>query len=291
MWAERREFPSKGCQITTTQGHSARGPRIRKGTTRLDVADGKAPLLDAAGIHSLDDALRLDLGDPIAASRSTWVRRVPAGTSHVYVKVLTYPTAKDLLLRILSRRFLWHRARREWRCIKLQQDMGLPAAGPVCFGELRHHGFLRAAVLVTEEIPGATRLDDWLRNGDADGRAAAASAGAYVARLHLRGFHHGDLNARNVLVTTNAGGSLDFWNVDSGRGRRSPWHRRVTVDHIRDIAPVALACRAIAGEEAMQECLHSYAAAVLVPFTAATARMLEAEMLRIEPRERRRLHV
>lgn len=248
---------------------------------------GKQPLLDAAGIRGIADALNPALGMPVAGSRTGWVRNVPAGTRSVYVKVLTYPTLKDVMLRLASRRFFWHRARREWQCIALQDDLGLPAVPRVCFGEVRQNGILRAAVLVTEEVPAAVKLDAWLR--EAERSAAPGVIGGYVARLHAAGFHHGDLNARNLLVAAGSSGTPDCWNVDSGRGRRCDWHGRITTDHIRDLAPLLLAFRVIVGADSMQSLTRAYASLLGVGFTRATSRMLEAEMIRIEPRELRRL--
>src|SRR5262245_1187755 len=90
-----------------------------KAAGRLEIAPGMSPLLEAAGIRSFADAIRRDLGTPVAGSRSSWVRRVPAGERAVYVKCFVYPTLKDAVLRIASRRFIHHRALREWRSLEL----------------------------------------------------------------------------------------------------------------------------------------------------------------------------
>ena len=168
----------------------------------LEITTGMGPLLAAAGIRDVAGALARDLGEPVAASRSSWVRRVPAGGRALYVKCFVYPTIKDVLLRILSRRLRWHRALREWRSIALQEKLGLPIVNRVALGESRRLGILRASVLVTEEVGGATRLDRRLRERKSDDLPELVAR--YVARMHLAGFTHGDLNARNVIVSGGA---------------------------------------------------------------------------------------
>jgi tRNA A-37 threonylcarbamoyl transferase component Bud32 len=250
----------------------------------LEITTGLGPLLASAGIRDVADALDPDLGEPVIASRSSWVRRVPAGGTALYVKCFVYPTLKDVVLRIVSRRFLWHRARREWRCLELQEKLGLPVPVRVALGERRRSGILRAAVLVTQEVAGARRLDHRLL---ADGGGGLPErVGRYVARLHLAGFTHGDLNARNVLVS---GEGSELLNVDSGRGRRRPWRGRFAHDHVRDLAPLVLAFRAIQGEGPANAVVTEYLEEMNLGRPSDLDRRVEAEIGRIERKERARL--
>jgi serine/threonine-protein kinase RIO1 len=261
-------------------------PGEPKGARRFEVAPGMSPLLEAAGIHCVDDALKKEIGTPVAGARSSWVRRVPAGDHALYVKCFVYPTLKDALLRFASRRFIHHRALREWRSIELQKTLGLPVVEPVCLGELRRMGLLRASVIATEEFSGCKRLDDLLRDGDGAVRANAADAVAhYIARLHRSGFIHGDLNARNVLVRDEK----DLRNVDSSHGRRRQWPGRLTIEHLKDLAPISLAFHLLAGPEREAEFRRAYAAAAGVEFSAAMGTALDAEIARIQPKESRRI--
>jgi tRNA A-37 threonylcarbamoyl transferase component Bud32 len=252
---------------------------------QLEITTGMEALLSAAGIGGLSDLLDPALGEPVTKSRSSWVRRVPAGARAVYVKCYVYPTLKDVLLRILSRRFLWHRARREWRNLGLQERLGVAAAKRVAFGERRRSGVLRAAVLVTEAIPGAAPLDEWLRDGKG-GPSIAGQAGRYVARMHLAGFAHGDLNARNLLLS---GPEPEIRNVDSGRGHPLPWAGRLTRHHVRDVAPLVLAFRVLRDDQAAEAMVAAYLEEMDLGAPAGFDGRVEAEIRRIEAKERARL--
>jgi tRNA A-37 threonylcarbamoyl transferase component Bud32 len=259
---------------------------------RLEVAPGMEGLLAAAGIHDARDALDPRLGAAVTAARSSWVRRVEtAGRGAVYVKCFVYPTAKDVILRIVSRRLVWHRARREWRSMLLQEKLGLPVVNRVALGEIRLSGFLRAAVLVTEELAGARPLHRILRDGagwPAEMPETAAAIADYAARLHTSGFVHGDLNARNVLVASSDG-TVDVRNIDSARGRRLRWRGRLWTSHLRDLAPLALAFSVIRGKAAAAELTARYLSRVRVSPTPALGARIEAEVRRIEKKERSRL--
>jgi hypothetical protein len=290
--AVRVSIVSEGFQITTGPRTAESAARRLGGRARLEIASGMRPRLEAAGIRSLGDALDPGIGARVAGSRSSWVRRVPAGPRALYVKCFVYPTAKDVLLRIVSRRFLWHRARREWRSIALQQELGLPVAERVCLGELRRLGILRASVLVTDEIEGVRRLDEWLHDEAAGGRPgieSAAIVARYAVLLHGRGFVHGDLNARNVLLRAHMDGPVQVFNVDSARGRRHPWRGRLTPSHLGDLAPLVIAFRVLLGRGAARSLVGSYAAGLGIALTEAVERRLEAEISRIGAKEARRL--
>ena len=241
-------------------------------------------ILSAAGVRKASDLLDPALGEPVTKSRSSWVRRVPVGARALYVKCFVYPTLKDVVLRIVSRRFVWHRARREWRSLGLQERLGLPCVKRVALGEVRRSGFLRAAVLVTEEVGGATRLDGWLRSED--GAGMPERVGRYVARLHLAGFAHGDLNARNLIVS---GPERELRNVDSGRGRSEPWTGRLTRHHVRDVAPLVLAFRVLRDDQAAKALVAEYLEEMDLGVRADFDGRVEAEIRRIEAKERARL--
>jgi tRNA A-37 threonylcarbamoyl transferase component Bud32 len=251
---------------------------------KLEITTGKEPLLSAAGIRTVSDLLDPALGEPVIRSRSSWVRRVQAGERALYVKCFVYPTLKDVVLRMLSRRLVWHRARREWMSLGLQERLGLPCVPRVALGEVRRSGILRAAALVTEEIRGATRLDACLRSGD--GAGMPERVGRYVARLHLSGFAHGDLNARNLILS---GPELELRNVDSGRGRSQPWTGRFTRHHVRDVAPLVLAFRVLRDDRAAKALVDAYLERMDLGVPADFDRRVETEIRRIEEKERARL--
>lgn len=260
------------------------------GTTRLEIASGTEALLEAAGFRTFEDLVDPKIGTLIAGSRSGSVRRVPSGSTALFVKCFTYPTVKDAILRIVSRRFRRHRARREWLSIELQERLGLPVVARVCIGERRQRLLLRTTVLVTEELSGARGLDEWLQDpeGERESTDLPAIVAGYVALLHRNGFVHGDLNARNVLIR-RAGVGLDLRNVDSAHGRHVTWNRQLTRCHLRDLAPLALAFRVIDGAGAEAELVLAYASEMGTLVTPRVARMLQQEIARISKKEERRL--
>lgn len=230
----------------------------------------------------------------MAGSRTSWVRRLQIdGGRAVFAKCFYYPTPLDLVLRIVSRRMWWHRAEREWRSLRIQEELGIPTVGRLALGERRQFGLLRSALLVTEEFHGAIRLDRWLAAASrwsAHGAAEAVDALAgWVARVHRAGFVHGDLNARNVLVRAPEMVTPEFRAIDAGRGARSRWRGTVSRRHARDLAPIALACELILGTEHASRFLARYAREAAIGDLSSTEEVVSREVSRVRGHEARRL--
>lgn len=248
----------------------------------------------ALGLRSLEGIETFAGGELVAGSRTSWVRRVKiAGGSAVFAKCFYYPTPLDLVLRIVSRRMWWHRAEREWRSLQIQESLGLPTVARLALGERRRFGLLRSALLVTEEFEGAIRLDRWLaasaRSAPNGAGPAVAALAAWVARVHRAGFVHGDLNARNVLVSQMESAPPAFRTIDAGRGARARWRGRVSRRHARDLAPITLACELILGAEWSTRFLGHYASDAAIGDLRSDEHVILREVSRVRSHEARRL--
>ena len=133
--------------------------------------------------------------------------------------VLRHYHRGGLVARFSRDRYLWTgeahtRSFAEFRLLAHCAGLKLPAPEPVAARFCRH-GVFYTADLITRRIDDARTLAQCLADGrlDAD---LARETGALVARFHREGIWHADLNAHNVLVTSEALYLIDF---DRGRLR------------------------------------------------------------------------
>ncbi|MGN2250573.1 3-deoxy-D-manno-octulosonic acid kinase [Frateuria sp. GZRe14] len=127
--------------------------------------------------------------------------------------VLRHYHRGGLVARFNRDRYLWTgaahtRSFAEFRLLAHIAALELPAPQPVA-ARLRRHGLFYTGDLITRRIDGAHTLAQCLADGrlDAD---LARETGALVARFHREGIWHADLNAHNVLVTSEALYLIDF---------------------------------------------------------------------------------
>jgi 3-deoxy-D-manno-octulosonic acid kinase len=118
---------------------------------------------------------------------------------------------------ILGDRYLWTGAERtrgftEFRLLAELQRRGLPVPAPIA-ARYRRRGLHYTADLLTRRIGHTRTLAECIAAGELDPELAAR-VGALVARFHVQGVDHADLNAHNVLV-----GPDGLWLVDFDRGR------------------------------------------------------------------------
>ena len=110
----------------------------------------------------------------------------------------------------------------EFRLLAALRDAGLPVPAPVA-SRYERDGLVYRADLITRRIDNATTFAEYLVSGKAD-NAVAQRIGDTLARFHAAGACHADLNAHNILITSD-----DIWLVDFDRGiLRTPeatWRR------------------------------------------------------------------
>ena len=114
--------------------------------------------------------------------------------------------------------YLWTGARRsrgfiEFRLLAALHDAGLPVPAPIAARYQRDRWRYRADLL-TARIDAAPTLAQQLDGGCIDPEMAA-SIGETIARFHVLGVCHADLNAHNILID----GHGKVWLLDFDRGR------------------------------------------------------------------------
>jgi len=157
------------------------------------------------------DALRTQSGGRGGVSIIT----SPAGEC-----VLRHYHRGGLVASLMGDRYLWTGADRtrsfaEFRLLGTIARLGLPGPSVVA-ARYGRHGLFYTADLITRFIENAPTLAECLAEGRLDGELAE-EVGALVARFHRAGIWHADLNAHNVLVTTD-----QLYLIDFDRGRLQP---------------------------------------------------------------------
>lgn len=141
--------------------------------------------------------------------------------------VLRHYLRGGMAARISRDRYLWQgearvRSFAEYRLTESLLQRGLPVARPIAAHYQREGLFYRAAILL-ERLPDVQTFAQCV---DAQGDDAPwEQAGRLIARFHLAGLDHADLNADNLLFDPADHG----WMIDFDRGRlRKPgdvWRR------------------------------------------------------------------
>jgi hypothetical protein len=183
---------------------------------RLHVNEAFRPMLEAAGLTTLDALMAVDEGETYreGAGRST-VRLVlddPAAgdTRAVYLKRYTGVPWRTALRRTLSLNPPVSRGRQEAGGLARLADAGIASMRPVAFGgEVRRGGREECSVLVTEEIAGATQADDFCEarfappvspERTAEKRNLIRQTAALARRLHGADLSHRDFYLCHVMV-------------------------------------------------------------------------------------------
>ena len=185
--------------------------------------DGRTHLEELSarlGFHTPWKLADPTLGLPVAASRSSWVRRIQVGTSDYFAKTYVYPSARDRFRGTLRNTgpFRASRAQQEFRALGWFRAAGFPTPATAGFLEERSLGWVRRALLVTAAFPGRD-LAALLPNEPAAGRRKIAEClGRFVARMHALGFRDGNLDLRNLLLADDRS-TLQLAKIDSPKHR------------------------------------------------------------------------
>ncbi|MFC4526473.1 3-deoxy-D-manno-octulosonic acid kinase [Dyella halodurans] len=132
--------------------------------------------------------------------------------------VLRHYRRGGLVASWMGDRYLWTGADRtrsfsEFRLLGLIASLGLPGPQAVAC-RYQRSGLFYTADLITRRIAHALTLAECLAAGRLDSEMAEL-VGALVARFHRAGICHADLNAHNVLVTSD-----ELYLIDFDRGRQ-----------------------------------------------------------------------
>lgn len=185
----------------------------------------------------------LNLKWPRLPQGDTFVKEIELQITNLnlpaYFKIYTYSRPS---WRFFGR---WSKARREIESYEVFKRLGIRCARWIACGEVRDFiGRLRKAIILTESIPDALPLEEYLETYCPDGsrrefrqlrNAISAQIADGVRRIHNAGFFHHDLRWRNVLVTHNNGRPKVWW-IDCPRGRFEPISLLRRRRAIKDIA-------------------------------------------------------
>lgn len=142
-----------------------------------------------------------------------------------FLKTYRYPTWKKSK-GLLGRGTVYGRAPElvEFDNLLWLRDRGIPAVRPVAAAATRTRGMLTGQALLTEIVPRARDLAAWitdparpLQRDAVLQRRCLAQVASVVAAMHLQGFAHRDLFARNILVGLR-GSRPQVWLLDCRRG-------------------------------------------------------------------------
>ncbi|WP_075880513.1 3-deoxy-D-manno-octulosonic acid kinase [Vreelandella massiliensis] len=185
-------------------------------------------LCDAPGSHQIQPAhftpdywreRALITGEAPGRGSSLFLQPTPGASTQWVLR----PYRRGGLIATLSHsRYLWTglertRAFREMRLTASLFSQGLPVPRPIAACVTRH-GLTYEAALITQRIPGARALADWLNDAslpDETLNHVLASVGRMIRRFHDHGLDHVDLNARNILIDTPG----TPWLIDLDRCR------------------------------------------------------------------------
>lgn len=175
-------------------------------------------LWDSALIETVDDALfqpqRWAVDDALAGQAGG------RGTAHFLQAsaseqwVLRHGMRGGAVARLSRDAYVWLgaarcRTFREWRLLHDLYRRGLPVPRPVAARAVRA-GALYRCDLITVRVAAARPLAEHLRE-QALGEVSWRAIGATIARFHIAGVYHHDLNARNILLDEQGGVTLiDF---------------------------------------------------------------------------------
>ncbi len=107
------------------------------------------------------------------------------------------------------------RAMREWKIANRLLQIGIATPLPLAVGERRRFRVVRDSFLITQEIPAAVNLGDYLAGpADEEKYQVMESLAKFIKRGHDRGFFFGDLNIRNILMEKTGDRKLYLYFID-----------------------------------------------------------------------------
>ena len=170
--------------------------------------DQKNSVLTICGENEFPRSGKLDF-DVIHDGRNTIFR-----VGELAVKIF----CTNLIRRILYS-FRATKARRSYLNAITLLDRGIDTPSPVAYTETRSAvGLLLDCRYVSKFVPSAS-LDDFFESGD---ERFIAGFAAFMARLHLAGIRHDDLNSTNIRVIQQPDGAFAFSLIDLNRMKIYP---------------------------------------------------------------------
>lgn len=212
---------------------------------KVYFADGWKERLSSIGLSPEMDWAQLEIGQLVRRSTITKCFRICLADGHVvYFKRYTYFTRRSYSFLLPSKSVIEAAGYAEL------DQLGIPTLEVIACGEMREFGVVRAAFVVTLEIPNSQNLEVFARNvwyfleddkRQTIRRSLAIQVLDQVRVAHQAGFFHHDLKWRNILVQKqDDGGYLTVW-IDCPRSSWRPMRRyNAIVNDLSDLSRVAL---------------------------------------------------
>ncbi len=203
-------------------------------TDRMTIKKPYAEMLRDAGLDTVQKVL-CHPGHALAAwSRSSDVIRfdLEDKSTSFFIKRYHYPRWRNRFKGMFRGTLLKaSRARSEYQSLRQMRQLGIQGVRPVAFGERRIGLFVKSCFIITEAVPDATALSNFIQNFSsttsprsvAIRREILTSLARQVRHMHEAGFVHRDLFWRNVLIRCLPGERFEFYFLDASVGR---WIRR-----------------------------------------------------------------
>ncbi len=159
-------------------------------------------------------------GDEMARDKISQVVRVTVGDARYFVK--RYWAAGKRVRRYVGRT----RIRAEWENMLYFEQLGIPTAPVVGYGQQYDRGVFKRGALITEELAGTEDLAALAKRGFEkfrDGnwvRTVSVQVARHALALHEENFIHTDLKWRNILVHVD--GVPRVYLIDCPSGRKVP---------------------------------------------------------------------
>lgn len=187
----------------------------------LDRADaGFLSQVMQYGPRNLKELSSRDLGRPVKAGRSSWVRCLDIGSKTYYVKTYDYPTLRAQARGWLrNTAFAETRPEREYRALRWLASRGFSVPDPAAVWIERRGWGVGRACLVTSAWPG-DRVDHLLSGmSEAESHELLLALRTQVEAMHSLGYRDRNLDLRNILARREESGAWLLAKIDSPRFR------------------------------------------------------------------------
>jgi 3-deoxy-D-manno-octulosonic acid kinase len=227
-----------------------------------------AGLLTTGSTGILYDAQSLATANAALFDASEWqrrgsVRHQRGGRGSVifiedgeHAWVLRHYLRGGWIAKLVHDRYTWTgaehtRSFREWRLLEQMRTWGLPVPAPIAARYQRSFLTYRAD-LITARLDETQSLSALIRVGTT--LQLWKSIGNTIALFHLRGVHHADLNAHNIMV--DAAQRIYLLDFDRGRIRmRGKWEDTVLARLRRSLDKLARQDQSVRFDESMWQTL------------------------------------
>jgi tRNA A-37 threonylcarbamoyl transferase component Bud32 len=165
--------------------------------------------LDASGLHSFDDFMRLDGMVVKSAVRERSTHRLDLAGATVYIKKHFFPGIREILKNLLRLQFPVG-ALQEWQALLAFHAHNIPTMIPICAGSKPLLWRIeKGSFLLTEDLGEASRLDDFLKLNSAipsrgkmleTKKRILENLADVTRKMHSAGINHRDYYLCHILM-------------------------------------------------------------------------------------------